>query len=110
MKLLLDENLPKKLKNDFPLHEVFTVREVKWNGIKNGELLKLMAENNFNAFISFDQNIQHQQNFENSFLTVFILIAPINTYTVLQPLCNTVNEYLSRENLPAGIVHIQETR
>jgi len=34
MKLLLDENLPKKLKQDFPLHEVFTVREMSWRGIK----------------------------------------------------------------------------
>ena len=34
MKLLLDENLPKRLRGDFPEHEVFTVREKGWNGIK----------------------------------------------------------------------------
>ncbi len=39
MRLLLDENLPKRLKSDFPDHEVFTVREKVWNGIKNGEIL-----------------------------------------------------------------------
>ena len=27
MKLLLDENLPRRLKKDFPEHEVFTARE-----------------------------------------------------------------------------------
>ena len=27
MKLLLDENLPKRLKEDFPDHEVFNIRE-----------------------------------------------------------------------------------
>jgi len=27
MKLLLDENLPKRLKNDLSEHEIFTVRE-----------------------------------------------------------------------------------
>ena len=47
MRLLLDENLPKKLKLQFPLHEVFTVRELKWNGIKNGSLLNLMLQNQF---------------------------------------------------------------
>lgn len=33
MKLLLDENLPKRLKTDFPRHEIYTVREKKleWN-------------------------------------------------------------------------------
>lgn len=31
MRLLLDENLPKRLKQDFPEHEVFTVRDKEWN-------------------------------------------------------------------------------
>jgi predicted nuclease of predicted toxin-antitoxin system len=31
MKLLLDENLPKKLKSDFPEHEIYTVRDKSWN-------------------------------------------------------------------------------
>ncbi len=60
MKLLLDENLPKKLKINFPVHKVFTVRELKWNGIKNGALLNLMLENKFDALLSFYQNILHQ--------------------------------------------------
>ena len=37
MKLLLDENLPKRLKADFPEHEIYTVRDKGWNGKKNGE-------------------------------------------------------------------------
>lgn len=44
MKLLLDENLPKRLKQDFPDHDVYTVRDMEWNGIKNGQLLTLMVE------------------------------------------------------------------
>ncbi len=36
MLLLLDENLPKRLKNDFPGHEVFTIKERGWSGYKNG--------------------------------------------------------------------------
>jgi hypothetical protein len=36
MRLLLDENLPKRLKFDFPGHEVFTVRDKNWNGVKMG--------------------------------------------------------------------------
>ena len=55
MRLLLDENLPKRLKQDFLAHEVFTVREKSWNGIKNGELLKLLLENNFDALLTFDK-------------------------------------------------------
>lgn len=63
MKLLLDENLPKRLKNDFPDHEIHTVRDKGWNGIKNGLLLELLISEGFNALLTFDKNLQHQQNF-----------------------------------------------
>lgn len=63
MKLLLDENLPKRLKTDFPNHEVFTIREMGWNGVKNGPLLQLMLDNGFRVLLTFDKNLQHQQIF-----------------------------------------------
>ena len=63
MKILLDENLPKMLKINFAdEHEVFTVREKSWNGKKNGELLGLMTLDGFDAFVTIDKNLQHQQN------------------------------------------------
>jgi hypothetical protein len=38
MKILLDESLPRKLKNDFGIdHEVWTVRDKGWLSKKNGE-------------------------------------------------------------------------
>ena len=49
MKLLLDENLPKRLKNDLSEHEIFTVREKEWNGLRNGELLQRMIDDGFHA-------------------------------------------------------------
>lgn len=53
MKILLDENLPKKLKISFAAeHEVFTVRENGWHGKKNGELLGLMTLAGFDAFVT----------------------------------------------------------
>ena len=64
MKLLLDENLPKRLKQDFAEFEVSTVSDKNWTGKKNGELLKLLMENDFKALITFDKNLQYQQNFK----------------------------------------------
>lgn len=55
MRLLLDENLPKRLKLDFPEQEIYTVRDKEWNGIKNGEFLKLMIKNNFDALLTFEK-------------------------------------------------------
>lgn len=57
MKLLIDENLPKKQKLDFPEHEIFTVSDMSWNSKKNGELLKLMLEQEFELLLTFDKNL-----------------------------------------------------
>jgi hypothetical protein len=35
---------------------------MKWNGIKNGELLKLISQYNFDCWIVVDKNIPYQQN------------------------------------------------
>ncbi len=99
MRLLLDENLPKRLKLDFPEHEIFTVRDKGWNGIKNGELLSLLLQNNFHAILTFDKNLQHQQNFNKYNITVFVLSASINSYEELTKLSPKVKEYLNSGDL-----------
>ena len=103
MKLLLDENLPKRLKSDFPNHQIFTVRDMGWNGKKNGELMKLLIENDFDALITFDKNLQFQQNFEKYQVPVIVLNAPDNTYFTLQLLSPKVNELLEN-NLSKGVM------
>jgi predicted nuclease of predicted toxin-antitoxin system len=107
MRLLLDENLPKRLKNDFPNHEIYTVRDKGWNGIKNGQLLQLMVENDFHALLTFDKNLQHQQNFQKYTLAVFILSAFNNTYPELTRLSPQVHEHLNNQSLPAGPIIIK---
>src|ERR1700741_5433275 len=106
MRLLLDENLPKRLKNDFPDHEVFIVRDKGWNGIGNGALLKLMTENGFDALMTFDKNLRHQQNFSKYSITVFVLTAKNNTYNELTKLSYKVNRLLIEKGLAAGPVII----
>ena len=86
MKLLLDENLPKKLKADFKGHQIFSLRDKGWLGIKNGQLLQLMLADSFDALLTFDKNLQFQQNFTKYTLTVFVLSAPINNHTELTKL------------------------
>lgn len=106
MKLLPDENLLKRLKLDFFEHEVYTIRDKGWNGIKNGELLQLMIEESFDALLTFDKNLQHQQNFSKYTLTVFVLTATINTYIKLTNLTPKVKVYLDNKSLPIGPVII----
>jgi Domain of unknown function (DUF5615) len=56
MRVLLDECVPRKLKRELANHEVQTVTEHGWSGIKNGDLLKL-AEAEFDIFLTVDQNL-----------------------------------------------------
>ena len=107
MKLLLDENLPKRLKQDFPEHEVYTVRDKGWNGKKNGELLQLMKQNDFDALITFDRNLQYQQNFIKFSLPVLVLKAPDNSYVTLKDLVSIIKEALNSELKP-GVTEISK--
>ncbi|HEX7414957.1 MAG TPA: DUF5615 family PIN-like protein [Bacteroidia bacterium] len=107
MKLLLDENLPKRLKQDFTEHEVFTVRDKLWNGKKNGELLTLMMADNFDALLTFDKNLQFQQNLKKYALPVLVLNAEDNSYLTLSKLVPKIKEILNT-HLPAGTTEIKE--
>lgn len=104
MKLLLDENLPKRLKKDFRDHEIFTVREQGWNGLKNGQLLEQMLNENFDALITFDKNLQHQQNFKKYPLQVIVLNAVSNRYPDLHPLSDKVRDRLLKPQAGVSIV------
>ena len=103
MKLLLDENLPKRLKFDFPEHEMFTVRDKGWDGKKNGELMRLMVVDSFDALLTFDKNLQHQQNFHKYTIPVLVLNASSNTYLTLKELVPKIKEVLSQDLQPGGI-------
>jgi predicted nuclease of predicted toxin-antitoxin system len=106
MKLLLDENLPKKLKLDFPQHEVYTVADKKWNGIKNGQLLQLMLSENFDVLLTFDKNLQHHQNFSKHIITVIVLTCFLNNYDSLTKFYNEINLILQNGNMPNGAIII----
>ena len=85
MKILLDESLPRKLKNDFGInHEVWTVRDKGWLSKKNGELLKLMINDGFELFVTADQNLQYQQKVEKLPLTIAVLVGSDNRLSTLQ--------------------------
>lgn len=103
MKLLIDENLPKRLKRDFTKHEIYTVRDKGWQSKKNGELLELMLDEGFDALLTFDKSIQYQQNFEKHPIAVIILNAEDNTYLTLKSIVPQIKELLSdSDNLNVG--------
>ncbi len=96
MRLLLDECVPKRLKRELPGHEVRTVQEAGWAGVKNGALLRAAAEL-FDVLLTVDQGVQYQQNLAGLRIIV-VMVAPSNDIDDLRPLLPLV---------VAGVVQIQ---
>ena len=74
MGVLLDECVTRYLKRDLPGHEVFTVEEAGFKGLKNGRLLQAAA-GRYDALVTVDQNPRYQQNLEALPVPVIILSA-----------------------------------
>ncbi len=96
MQVLLDECLPRKLKNELQLlgFSVTTVPEAGFAGKTNGELLRLM-ESKFNVFISLDKNIQYQQNLKSSTIAFILLMTVDSRYETLKILIPKIAALIS---------------
>jgi Domain of unknown function (DUF5615) len=101
MRLLLDECVPKRLTSELRGHEVRTVQDMGWAGVKNGALLKL-ADGQFDALLTVDQGIEYQQNLSGLTISVVVMLAASNDVDDLRPLLPGVEQALT--NLRAGEV------
>ena len=81
MRVLLDECVPRKLRDELPGHDVKTIAEMKWTGTKNGDLLKL-AEVGFDVLVTVDQRIPYQQNLAGR--TIAIAVLPTTQWPLLE--------------------------
>lgn len=85
MRVLLDECVPKRVRQELPGHSVRTVPEMGWSGIKNGALLNRSAAE-FDCFVTIDRNLQFQQNVATLPLAVIVIHALGNDFEALRPL------------------------
>lgn len=73
MRVLLDENLPRRLKRSFAEGvEVLTVQDCGWKGLQNGELLRV-AQIEFDVFVTTDRGIPFEQNLSSLLIAIVIL-------------------------------------
>lgn len=85
MRILLDHCVDRRLAESLGSHYVKTAREMGWEQLKNGELLK-QASAHFDVLLTIDRNIKHQQNLARLPIAVAVLIAQSNRLTDLQKL------------------------
>jgi predicted nuclease of predicted toxin-antitoxin system len=73
MKILLDECVTKRLIQHLKEYEVFTVTQMRWNGLKNGKLLTECVNNTFDLVLTIDKNLMFQQNLDKYPITIAVL-------------------------------------
>jgi predicted nuclease of predicted toxin-antitoxin system len=89
VKILLDECIDRRLAREFVGYEMQTVPQMGWAGIKDGQLL-VLAEAEFDVFITVDRNLSFQQNLLRFDIAVIVLQAPSNRLADLKPLAPEV--------------------
>ena len=106
MRVLLDECLPRRLKRELSDHQVYTVPEMGWAGVKNGALLRLIQDAAFDVFVTIDGNLTYQQNLSGVSLAIVVLSASDNTIESLRPLAPDILAAIERisagEIIPVG--------
>ena len=85
MRVLLDEQLPRQLAPFLIGHDVRTVQQQSWAGLKNGALLTEAEAAGFSVLVTGDQNLEHQQNLTKRKLGVIVLQAASNALEDLLP-------------------------
>ncbi len=102
MRILLDEDLPRRLGPLLVGHEVSTVQRSGWSGVKNGKLLGLAASQ-FDVFLTMDGNLEFQQNLAALPIAVLVVVAVSNRMEHLVPLVPDILKELN--HLPPKSLH-----
>ena len=106
-KVLLDENLPLKLKYRLQdVCEIFTVNDKGWNALENGDLINAMQDDGFDFLLTSDKNLQYQQNLDKYSISFIVLNVPNNNYETILPLVPKIKTVLA-DNVQKKLVIIE---
>jgi hypothetical protein len=95
-KVLLDANLPLKLKYRLlDVYEIYTVNDKGRNALENGNLINVMQDDGFDYLITSDKNLQYQQNLAKYSMGFIVLNVPNNNYETILPLIPKIKKVLT---------------
>jgi hypothetical protein len=95
VRVLLDECLPRRLKQELIGHTAKTAPEMGWAGKQNGDLLA-SAVGQFDVFLTADRNLSYQQDVSAFDIAIVVLAAPSNRLEDLKALLPELLEALPR--------------
>ncbi len=85
MRILLDECVDRRLADEIIGHDVATVHQMGWAGLKNGELLARASET-FDVFVTVDGNLPYQARAAGLRVSVLVLRGRSSRLADLLPL------------------------
>ena len=98
MLVLVDELLPRILARPVVGYDVWTVQQMGWASLDNGELLGRAVEAGFPALVTADRNLEYQQNLARSGLGVVVLVARTDRVEHIAPLAPRTVDALAHSN------------
>ncbi len=84
MKVLLDECVPRKLRREIANHEVRTVTESGWSGLKKWRASRI-GRGRVRCLPHVDQNLIFQQNQQRFNIGIILMAARNNRFKTLLP-------------------------
>ena len=94
MRILFDENVPRKLRQHLIGHSVTTVQEMGWSSLKNGNLLR-QANDQFDVLFTVDKNLRYQNNLTGLNIAVLSVVVKFVKLTDLIPIVPEILKTLS---------------
>jgi predicted nuclease of predicted toxin-antitoxin system len=107
LRLLLDHCVPQRLRDALAVHDVSTAAQMQWDRLRNGALLAAAAAAGFDAVITVDQNLKHQQNVATLPIAVIVIVSRSNEIDQLTRLAPLVLTAL-RELKPRRLIELRE--
>ncbi len=94
MLILFDQGTPVPLRNVLVGHSVRTAYEEGWSSLTNGDLLRMAEARGFDALVTTDQQLRHQQAPRARRLAILVL--PTTRWPVIRTRVATVVEAVAR--------------
>jgi hypothetical protein len=73
MLILFDHGTPAPLASFLTAHTVKKTKDLGWDTLNNGELLKVAEQAAFEIFLTTDKNIRYQQNLADRIIAIVVL-------------------------------------
>ena len=93
-RVLLDENLPRRLRRDLPDFAVRTVQEENWTSLANGQLLG-RAQDRFDVLLTADRRLQFQQNLSRFNIGVVVILTASLRYRHIRVAIEAIRDALA---------------